>query len=358
MKKVIAQVIGEMEFGGAEQVVLDIVSSLDKSRYSSVVIVLCDPGSVGEQVRASGVKLLHLDKRPGFDPGLIGRLCRMLKEQRVDLVHAHLFSAQLWGRIAAGLLDLPLIVHHHNIYKWNDRIRPFLDRYLPYHRCLHVGVSKAALDDVQKVIKAPEEKLRVIYNGITIPDELPSSDRPGGEVVKGLWAGRMVVQKNLMRMVEAVRILKNRIGSVFQIDLLGDGPDREVVETEIRKNDLSDVLLVQGRQSDVQKWMAEADFFTLSSDIEGLPIVLLEAGINGLPSVVTDAGGNAEIIRDGENGYVTEQDSVGLAEKLEKIVIDRAKRLEMGKAAQERIISDFDIIEICKQLGKCYSELI
>jgi len=359
MAERVAQLIGEMEFGGAEQVVLDIVAGLDRRFYEPIVVVLRDPGTVGERVRRLGVPLISLDKRPGFDWRLPGKLIRVLRRERVALLHAHLFTAQFWGRLAAGVLDIPLVTHHHNLYKWHDPVRPLIDRYLPYHRGMHIGVSQAVTLDARRRFGFPEKKCRTVYNGIDIPETLPPIGRAQIGTLKILWAGRMVPEKNLALLIEACRLLKTKTARPFQVDLLGDGPEREQLEKQTAAAGLTEVIHFRGRQPSIQEWLAAAHLFVLSSRIEGLPMVLLEAGLQGVPALVTDVGGNAEIVQEGKTGLVVSPDRADLfAAALETLLLTPERLTEMAEKTQQHIVEQFSRVRMIEGIGACYRELI
>ena len=141
--------------------------------------------------------------------------------------------------------------------------------------------------------------------------------------------------------------------------LIGDGPDRPLIEAEIARHTLQDRCYITGMQAEVLPWLQALDIFCLSSDTEGLSISLLEAGSCGLPCVVTDAGGNREIVKDGASGFVVPvKDEVALAARFEQLVCDAELRHTMGQTARQLIEERFSRSTMVDGYFKVYANAI
>jgi len=124
----------------------------------------------------------------------------------------------------------------------------------------------------------------------------------------------------------------------------GDGPERGRLEALAAELGVSERAMFAGLQADPIPFYAEMDVFCLSSDTEGTPMTLLEAGACGLPSVVTDVGGCAEVVQDGATGLVVPKgDAMALAAALEKLCRDVALRARMGQTARERVMAEYSV---------------
>jgi glycosyltransferase involved in cell wall biosynthesis len=127
---------------------------------------------------------------------------------------------------------------------------------------------------------------------------------------------------------------------------VGEGPDRNAIEAEIRRLELQGRVRLAGERSDVPELLAESDVFVLSSRSEGLPVSVLEAMAAELPVVATDVGGLAELVVDGETGIlVPPGDEAALTEALGRVVEDRELRRRLGAAGRARAESSFDLSE-------------
>ena len=127
-----------------------------------------------------------------------------------------------------------------------------------------------------------------------------------------------------------------------QLLLVGDGPDRQLIEHEAQKQGVADACSFAGMQNDVEEWYRKMDVFCLSSVTEGCSMTLLEAGSSGLPSVVTDVGGNRELVADGESGFVVPPgDENAFADALEMLVEDEELRRKQGAVARARVVEQY-----------------
>ena len=100
--------VESMEVAGAEQVVLSLAQGLDRARFRPLVGCLVDEGPLAETLKREGIPVFALGKRPGFDVSVVGRLMRVLRDERVDVVHTHVWNADVWGRFSAWLARVPV----------------------------------------------------------------------------------------------------------------------------------------------------------------------------------------------------------------------------------------------------------
>ncbi|MEI6515063.1 MAG: glycosyltransferase [bacterium] len=361
-------------------------------------------------------------REPGWliiDWGLVRQLCRFVREQRVDLLHAHNHAPNLYCTLTSLLTGVPVVVTRHgrgyHTFRWR-----LLARVLSWRSKAVVFVSEDARRLAIATGSVSAKKAIVIHNGIDTRQFAPcetTNHRPtpqsgktdiaggGGDgslvamraklgipadaVVIGS-VGRLSQEKNyplllraFSRLVRAESInlgpetlgrceaLGERTSSaegqsnvyrprsnVYSL-LVGDGLDRGRIEAEIDRVNLKDRFIITGMQSTVLSWLHAMDVFCLSSDTEGLSISLLEAGACGLPSVVTDVGGNREIVQDGVSGFIVPQgDEVALASKMKRLVDDVALRHAMGAAARELVEAQFSFRAMVDAYADIYEKAL
>ncbi len=139
----VAQVIWSLGLGGAEQVVIRLAGGIDRRRFEPVIVCLDRPGPFAAQAEERGVEVLALDKRGPVDLRAVVRLARLLRARRVDVVHTHLWGANLWGRLAAGAARVPAVVcTEHNVDTWKKADHLALDRLLAPAATHLVAVSE------------------------------------------------------------------------------------------------------------------------------------------------------------------------------------------------------------------------
>jgi len=123
-------VIDELDVGGTEQQLLELVTRLDRQRYAPMVCCF-RPGRVAREIETRGVPLVTLRKRAKVDPVLVLALARLMRRERVDLVQTYLFTANTWGRISARLAGVPVIVSsERNVDIWETPYKRLIGRWL------------------------------------------------------------------------------------------------------------------------------------------------------------------------------------------------------------------------------------
>jgi glycosyltransferase involved in cell wall biosynthesis len=147
---------------------------------------------------------------------------------------------------------------------------------------------------------------------------------------------------------------KRGVGLDFFI--AGDGELLETCRERIKQENLPVTIL--GWQSDIERVLSSADMVVLTSDNEGTPLSLIQAGMAGLPVVTTNVGSVPEVVIDGLTGIVTGLDVADIADALEKLVNDSILRTKLGAAAQEFTMSNFGVKRLVRDQEELYKNLI
>jgi glycosyltransferase involved in cell wall biosynthesis len=211
----------------------------------------------------------------------------------------------------------------------------------------------------------PRERITTIVNGID-PDRFQSpesrselrqklnlpTDRP---VI--ISVGRLTRPKGYPYLLGALVLMASEARPLTLI--VGDGPDRHDLESQITRLKLEHDVQLLGNRRDVPDLLAAADLFVLASLWEGLPLALLEAMASGLPSVVTAVGENSKLIRDGTSGLlVPPADGPALADAIRRLLYQPLQRKRMGQAAREEVKRRFSIERCIKAHENLYEELL
>ncbi|MFH1023616.1 MAG: glycosyltransferase [Planctomycetota bacterium] len=325
----IAYVIWSLGLGGAEKVVIHLATGLDRTRFSPVIFCLNEPGPFAPEVLRQGIEVIGLHKRGPADILAAYRLYNALKAGRFDVVHTHLWGANVWGRLAARLAGVPVIIAtEHNVPNWKTRWHFLLDRMLAPATTRLVAVSQAVLSEYERRKIAPL-RWTLISNGVS-PRTPPVPGRDDARRALGLppsgtvigWMGRFAVVKNPLLFAEAAAIAVRKAPSLMII-LAGDGPLRPALEQKINALGIRDRVVFAGVLHDIPAFLAALDAIAFSSDSEGLSMAMLEAMAAGVPVVATAVGGTRELVRHEITGFlVPPRDADALAGGMVRVISD------------------------------------
>jgi len=362
----VVQLLMTMPVGGAEIMVADIATSLDPERFEVVTVCLGQPGPLGEELRGQGKQVvsLGLDVKHAGTFSLVGRVRELLKEIRPDILHTHLYHANLYGRLAARGLGLSGVVATvHNIY---SRVK--------LHRCLanfllarlgdYVLVfSPQVREDVRRYDLVPEARLRLLTPGVRL--EEPNSGESKEEArrslgVSGFCLGnvaRLEEQKGHEDFLMALSQVRAEIPDLTVL-LVGEGSRREYLRGLTRELGLQEVVRFLGTRRDIPRILRALDVFIMPSRWEGIPLTLLEAMGYGLPVVSTRVGRAPEIVRDGENGRLAPVgDPAALAGAILEIYREPGKGEQWGEEARRTVQENYTLERFMEKFAAIYLEL-
>ena len=358
--------IWSLDLGGAEQVVVDLVKGLSKQDFKPIVCCLSEKGRNASLVEREGVKVFALHKRPKFDPFLISKLTRLIRNERIDLIHTHLFTANLWGRIAAKLTGVPVVSSEHGMDHWRKRFHLALDSWLTPVNKRVIFVSDAVKRFYMNRNHSLNGKSKVIYNGINTLEFQQSFDKETVKESLGLLkteqvigtVGRLVPEKAHVDFMEAIQMLKEERKDIMGL-IIGEGELLDKLKKQAEKDHLQKHILFAGFRSDLPKVYQAMDVFVLCSLREGLPLTALEAMAAGVPVVATAVGGIPEVITDGRDGLlVPPSDSQALAKAISRILSDQELRESLVQNAKQKVHDYFSVEKMVYDHEKLYAEVL
>ncbi len=368
----VLHLIESLEVGGAENVAVDIINHLSP-RFHSTVCCLQQAGPVAVKLRGANVGLVVLGKKEGNDFSVPFRLADVLHQRRIDVLHSHGWGTFCEGASAALLADTPVHVHMaHGMlqpYPENDPfkgVKRFVRRRVEWLLSHEVDKIVAVSDSVRKEIV--EEmglsagKVTVIRNGVSFP-EAADGDRerrrseagiaPGDKVLCGV--GRLAEVKNYRWLIGLFPEIERRFGAPVKLILVGDGPERPRLESEVDRLRLRGRVVLLGERRDVGEWLSLSDAFVLPSLHEGVSLALLEAMVMALPAVATRVGGTPEVVINGETGLLTESgDAEGFIGAVVSLLRDAPLRARLGRAGRDLVRSEYDVREVVKKYEALY----
>lgn len=295
----------------------------------------------------------------------------LVKEVKAELIHAHFAVDGLCALPLAKKLGIPLIVTFHGFDATTNRKNLILSRSPSWinYAVLRKKLSQegnffiCVSEFIRKKVIAlgfPEEKTVCHYIGIDTDHIRPSHIEDG--VIKVLHVARLVEVKGTVYLLRALAKVA-KVNIEYELTIIGEGPLKESLIEEAKKLQIEKNVKFLGKQShdQVLLHMKETNIVILSSirtragNEEGLPTVLMEASAAGKPIIGTNTGGVPEIIRHGDNGFITtEKDEHDLAEKIIFLSKNYSRQREMGLAARDHVIKNFNIDNQTKKLERIY----
>ncbi|MDR3358445.1 MAG: glycosyltransferase family 4 protein [Desulfovibrio sp.] len=259
-----------------------------------------------------------------FSLRLLWRLRGFCREKKITVLHSHGKGAGLYSRLLAALTGLPCVHTFHGVHM--DRYRPGKQiAYRLYERMMSlltrsgISVSEGELTQIVASGLMPRSKLRLIPNGVVIPDEKRGGrdDFTASPPYAVVTFSRFDYQKNSPVLLDVLYALKD-IGRLddFRVTAVGDGSDRQGMLDAAKGTALEDALRCPGASDAPYSFFAGALCYLSTSRWEGMPLSILEAMAHGLPVIASDVVGNRDVVRDGETGLVYPEGDVRTAAAL------------------------------------------
>ena len=367
----VLQLITSLERGGAENHLLALLTHADRTAFEIETAVLAGEGELVPVFREADipVHLLHASGR--FDAGALTRLIRLLRSGNFDIVHSHLFRADIYAGLAVARMGdrRPLLVStRHN----DDRF--FLN---PFVGLVHYAVSAQqdliiAISDhiarftVARGVRHPA-RVRRVYHGIE-PPLMRALERDGQRIRAELGVGpdafvvgnvgRLAPQKGQRHLIAAMPVLLERVPRAHAV--IAGGGDLEAYLRDLADEmGVGDRVHVLGPRRDVPALMHAIDVFAMPSIWEGFGLVLLEAMAAGRPIVASRVATIPEVVVDGQTGIlVPAGDPLALADGLAALADQPALARQYGEAGRERLRRQFSLAKMVGDTELLYRELV
>jgi glycosyltransferase involved in cell wall biosynthesis len=306
--------------------------------------------------------------RPVADARAAAAVARIIRSYRPDVIHTHLSKAGLIGRAVAMATSRAVRIHtfHGTVfggYFGSQTSSAIIraERRLGHHSQAVVALSERQRMELVEQRIAPPDRIRVVPLGLPLERFTPSRADGAREAARDrlgippdefvvLAMGRLVPIKRLDRLIEAVAIAARDVPGI-RAHLVGGGGEREQLAEQAARAGIGDRIAFDGWSSDSPSWYAAADVVALTSDREGTPLALIEAAASGRPVVATDVGGVADVVLEGQTGFVVPPDDVAaLANRIVRLAGSADLRAGMGRRAPEharlydgsRLVTDLD----------------
>jgi glycosyltransferase involved in cell wall biosynthesis len=359
--------------GGAQAYVEMVAERLSNLGYRVAVVCNDEPRLIARY--AASAEVYPMAVRYGFslwgDLSFFMSLMRLLRRERFDIVQTSAAKASLYGRLAARLAGVPVVIFTAHGFPFHDSMRPLLRSLLIIMErvmsrwCTDMLISVSETDRHMAITNGivPPQRAVTIHNGIDLHGQFPDRQiaRQGLGLNPGLpvvgMIGRLSAQKapdDFLRVASLV--LRQLPDATFLV--VGDGPLRRRVERQAISLGIAPSTKFLGFRDDVPLLMAALDVFLLTSLWEGLPITILEAMAAGKPVVATTVSGVPEVVEHGVTGFLAPPKKVEqLAAHVITLLHDPALAQKMAEAGRRRIEERFTLDRMIAQLTNLYHEL-
>lgn len=352
--------------GGAEEMVLNLVRHLPE-RFEPAVVCIHEAGPIGEEIARTGVPFKVLGLRPGLlRPFDVLRLRDFLVECEPAIVHTFLLTGSLYGRFAAMMAHVPVIVGTEvNIYQNKKSSHARLERWLMRRTDAVVASAASVREFYIDQVKADPAKVEVIYNAVDWSQLQTTMSREEFRASVGVPA-EVTVAGIIARLTEqkAHQVLFDAIAhdpglTKLHLLVVGDGELRSQLTAKAQTLGIQDRVHFLGARRDLGNILASIDLFAMPSYWEGLPLSMVLAMGAGLPVVASRVAGIPEVVTDGVSGLlVAPGDVADLAAALNRIVHDDTLRVLLGQEARAFVRPRFGVDGYVKSVSALYDRLL
>lgn len=348
--------------GGAERLVSEGSRLWNRDAFDyRVAYVLPWKDQLVAELAASNLEVTCLGGRRGGMAGAARRLRRLIAAEKIDLVHAHLPAMGVAARMAS---PVPVVYTEHNVAESYRRLTRWANRATYGRNAATIAVSDAVAESVRGY---PGPERVVIPNGVACRVEPAAAARARAELDLDaadplvVHVGNIRPGKGHENLIAAAALLRRHHpqAAVVSIGVEKHAGDLERLRAATRAAGAADTLRFLGRRVDATAFIKAADVFVNPSEVEGLPIVVLEAMTLGTPVVATSAGGVPSVVYDGKTGILVEpQDPEALARGMAELLQDRARAQRLAAGAAELVEQEHSLESMVRGHEAVYREVL
>ena len=345
----ILHIVPDLNIGGAQRMVLALLKQLDKEKYNVKVCYWLGEGELKDEIEKAGIEVIDLKVKNGSLLRVIFKLIKLIKENKIKLIHTHLFDTDLCGFLATRWAKVPImIISIHSIFFLKKKkhalrykiISLFIDRFLP--------VSDSLAQHFISWARINPNKVTAVSNGIDMSEfNKPKHTNRLNELRKSLGipvatpilgtVARLEPRKGHRYLLEAVAQISKDYPDLTVL-LVGDGELKSDLRNLVKELNISSNVIFAGSQENIPEILSLLDLFVLPTLEEGFSIAILEAMACGLPVIATNVGGVPELVKDKETGLlVASRSPLALASAMTMLLGNKEYAVALGEAGKKRV---------------------
>ncbi len=347
--------IDSLQLGGAERHVVDLATAL-RDRGNDVGVACSAAGPLAEELRARRIRL-HV-----LAPSCVKRrtslryaheLRRLVRRERPDVVHAHLYASGVAAAFATFVTGIPLVVTEQTEAPWRSARARLTSRFVYRRAAAVIAVSNAIRDVLLTRYGVPAERVRIVRNSVR-PMPAASVARNGPTV--GAIA-RLHPEKGLTFLLDAAPRIAALVPDVRFV-IVGEGPLRDELEAHAARTGIADRIRFEGGRDDARELIAGFDVLALPSISEGTPLTIVEAMLAEIPVVASAVGGIPEQIEDRRTGFLVPPcDAESLATATVAALTDDPLVQRVRRAARAHAEVEFSHARMVERIAALYREV-
>jgi glycosyltransferase involved in cell wall biosynthesis len=358
------QITHDLAIGGLQQVVVNICRTIDRSRFHVSVLCLRNLGEFVPEVEAMGIPVLFIpQKENGTDYFSFIKVVKVLRRQKIDIIHTHNTQPFVDGTIGALFSGVRTIVHTDHARDFPDKRRyMFAEWFVSRFAYKVIGVSDHTSQNLMKYERISPRKVLTITNGIdgsrfqiTVDKEKKRKELgvDGLGPVMGLGV-RLTEQKGISYLLRAMPQVLKALPDVTLV-IAGKGPLQDSLRQEASSLGIDRHVIFAGPRLDIPELLKLFDLYVLPSLWEGLPMVLLEAMAAGCPVLATGVGGVPTVIRHGESGSLVEpKNPQALSKEIVRLLSDSQLRKRYAENGLKTFREKFSAEVMTRQYEQLY----
>lgn len=371
----ILHLINTFSVGGAENHLLSLVRGLSREKYDITVAFFKEEAqearSLVPDFQALGVPVVDLQMSGPIDPAALVRLAALLRRERFDILHTHLFRADVLGAVIGRLMGVPIVlssVHSRPPFFLRNPIKALLNRFSARLDDRVIVISDAIGRYLTQRINLDPQKMVRIHYGLERQDSHATAEPARVRRAFGLaneipligTVARLEPEKGQDVLVRAMPRVLERVPAAHLLLIGHDWQGfRDELQALAEGLGVADYVTFAGFRSDVPRLLPGLDLFVVPSRAEGFGLVLLEAMQWDLPIVATTAGSIPEIVLDGETGRLVPPDAPApLAEAIVELLADPERAAALGRAGGRRLREHFTWERMIRETEAVYDELV
>lgn len=361
----VLQFICPTGFYGAERWVLALAKHLDPNSVTCDLAVTMEPGQKALELVSEYKKLnlntYTIDMKNKFDLGAVGRLVKLIHEQKIDIIHTHGYKSDIIGVLAAKRAKIKCIVTPHGFENAKDfKLRTFIWLGCQSMRFAHkvVPLSQQLMRDVLRMGVKPENTL-YIQNGVDLSEveAEPVPLRADPECKRIGFVGQMISRKNIRDILDIFSELHKKHPNTALI-LLGDGDSRQALEIYSNTLECKDAIEFLGFRDDRLNLLKSFDLFVMTSTLEGIPRCLMEATAASIPVAAYNIPGIDQLINHEETGLLaTLGDKETLLGYWEKLLFEPSYAREIAENAKQFVYDNYSAQRMAAEYSDLFEEM-